>query len=91
MVTMSDTPPDVLAAVRQAVKDLPHELGGVAEIAEELGVARTTVSMWDERRSEANGFPQPLERLRSGPIYDMATIRSWWAYRQAKTTVEPTA
>jgi hypothetical protein len=40
-------------------------LGGVAEISDEFGVPRTTVSMWDARRG-TNGFPEPVERLRMG-------------------------
>jgi hypothetical protein len=64
------------------------ELGGVAEIAEELGLPRTTVSMWDARRSEVNGYPEPVARLASGPIFDMAEIRRWWAARQAKAPGE---
>ena len=59
------------------------ELAGVAEIAEELGVGRNAVSMWDIRRTGvAHDFPQPVVRLASGPVYDMAEIRAWWTRRQ---------
>jgi hypothetical protein len=53
------------------------ELGGVAEISAEFGFARSTISMWDTRRNESNGFPKPVARLASGPVYDMAEIRRW--------------
>ena len=56
------------------------ELGGVAEIHKEFGVARSTISMWSSRR--VAGFPAPLARLDSGPVYDMAEIRKWWASRE---------
>lgn len=56
------------------------ELGGVAEISKEFGVARSTISMWNSRK--VAGFPEPLTRLDSGPIYDMAEIRKWWHARQ---------
>lgn len=57
------------------------ELGGVAEISEEFGVPRSTISMWNARRNENNGFPEPVVRLASGPVYDMAEIRAWMAAR----------
>ena len=53
------------------------ELGGIAEIAEELGVPRSTVSMWEIRRSTTK-MPEPVVRLSAGPIYDMAKIRAWY-------------
>lgn len=52
------------------------ELAGVAEISQEFGVARTTVSMWRSRR-ETSGFPAPLEELSAGPVYDMNAVRAW--------------
>jgi hypothetical protein len=58
-------------------------LGGVAEISDEFGVPRTTVSMWDARRG-TNGFPEPVERLRMGPIYRMDQVREWYLSRASK-------
>jgi hypothetical protein len=57
------------------------ELVGVAEIAERLGVNRTTVSMWDARR-RSNGFPEPLEQLAMGPVYDWQAVKAWHEGRQ---------
>lgn len=56
------------------------DLVGVAEIADRLGVPRTTVSMWAARRA-ASGFPQPLEVLAMGPVYSMLAVRDWHAAR----------
>jgi chromosome partitioning protein len=56
------------------------ELVGVAEIAEKLGVPRTTVSMWDARRVK-NGFPLPVADLRMGPVYEWQKVESWYQDR----------
>lgn len=53
---------------------------GVAEIAADLGVPRSTVSMWDARR-RTNGFPEPVAELAMGPVYDLEEVRAW---RQGK-------
>lgn len=52
------------------------EFAGVAEIAQEFGVGRSVVSMWDFRRA-TNGFPEPVARLAAGPVYDMTAVRAW--------------
>lgn len=59
---------------------LLRNLGGVAEISREFSVPRTTISMWDSRR-EQSGFPEPVERLSMGPIYDMRAVRAWFIRR----------
>jgi hypothetical protein len=61
----------------------PLSLGGVAEISEEFRVPRTTVSMWDARRA-TNGFPEPVERLAMGPVYDMRAVRAWHEQKSSK-------
>lgn len=60
-----------------------RRLVGVAEIAERLGVPRSTVSMWDARR-KTNGFPKPIERLSMGPVYDLDEIETWYAGKEAE-------
>lgn len=57
-------------------------LVGVAEIADVLGVPRTTVSMWASRRA-ASGFPAPIETLAMGPVYSMSSVREWYDARKA--------
>lgn len=52
-------------------------LVGVAEISVRYGVPRTTVSMWDSRRA-TSGFPEPVERLSMGPVYDLAAVEQWY-------------
>ena len=52
------------------------ELGGVAEIAAEHNVNRTTISMWDV--NNRHGFPKPIVRLSMGPVYDMQEVRRWF-------------
>ena len=64
-----------------AASSPPIELGGIAEIAEEFGYARTTVSTaWSARR-EQTGFPLPVAELKMGPVYNMAEVRSWFEAR----------
>lgn len=58
-------------------------LGGVAEIAAMLDVPRTTVSMWDARR-RTNGFPDAVERLAMGPVYDLNAVRDWYSAKLEK-------
>lgn len=49
---------------------------GVKEIATELQVTPQAVSNWEQRR-RTTGFPQPLKRLASGPVYDARAIYRW--------------
>ncbi len=51
-------------------------LVGVAEISALLGVPRSTVSMWDSRRA-TNGFPEPVQDLAMGPVYDWPAVKAW--------------
>jgi hypothetical protein len=55
-------------------------LGGVAEVADLFGVPRTTASMWANRRAQT-GFPEPVQVLAMGPVYDMDAVRLWHAQR----------
>jgi hypothetical protein len=66
------------------------ELAGVKEISDELGVLRTTISMWATRR-QRSGFPEPVAMLAMGPIYDMDEVRAWHAKYVAKVRQEPAA
>lgn len=62
------------------------ELGGIAEIARELGVQRNKVSMW-EMRSATSDFPAPVAVFAMGPVYDMDAVRHWYRtrYRRPKS------
>lgn len=51
----------------------PHELAGLAEIAEMLGVARRTVQRYLERPD----FPEPVERLATGRVWLRADVQVW--------------
>lgn len=54
-------------------------MGGIAEIAERYGVARTTVSTsWADRR-HLTGFPLPIATLRMGPLYDLDEVDRWYS------------
>jgi predicted DNA-binding transcriptional regulator AlpA len=66
------------------------ELAGVKEISDELGVLRTTISMWATRR-ERSGFPQPVAFLAMGPVYDMAEVRAWHEQYVAKVQQQSAA
>jgi len=52
-------------------------LVGVAELAAMLGVARTTISNWYDRR-DRNGFPEPVIRLSMGPVWDSRAVLRWY-------------
>jgi tRNA A-37 threonylcarbamoyl transferase component Bud32 len=49
------------------------ELGGVAEIAEALGVSRQRLAKLRERPD----FPPPIAELAQGPIWNLHIIRGW--------------
>ncbi len=50
--------------------------GGVAEIAHCLGVSRSQVTTWINRRSD-NGCPPPLWGARMGHTYDLLEWQRW--------------
>lgn len=55
-----------------------RRLVGVAEIAALFLVGRTTVTQWAARRHR-NGFPRPVHRLASGPMWDVDDVVRWYA------------
>jgi chromosome partitioning protein len=50
------------------------ELVGVAEIAAMAGVTKQAVSNWQHRH---DGFPKPIQRLQTGPVWDKEAIARW--------------
>lgn len=50
------------------------DLAGTTEIAEALGVGRSTVTNWATRYGS---FPRPLRVLASGPIYSLKAVVAW--------------
>jgi hypothetical protein len=62
----------------------PVDIVGVAEIADALGVPRTTVSMWAHRRAQS-GFPSPMQTLAMGPVYSLAAVLAWHAARTVRS------
>lgn len=53
--------------------EAPPRLGGVTELADELGVTRQQVA----KLRQQPGFPAPIAELSAGPIWDLDTIRRW--------------
>jgi hypothetical protein len=49
------------------------ELAGLAEIAEIFGVTKRTASNYTQR----DDFPEPVDRLASGPIWRRTDIERW--------------
>lgn len=59
-----------------------EELVGLAEIAEMFGVERQYVFRWAKR----GDFPEPVARLRMGPIWRRPDIEDW--AEQAKRPIK---
>ena len=56
------------------------ELVGVSEVAEVLGVSRQRVNELDrlaQRPTTRNPFPEPIARLRAGPVWDKRDVDAW--------------
>lgn len=49
------------------------ELAGLAEIAEMLRVTKRTAWTYTQRHD----FPEPLDRLASGPVWRRADVEAW--------------
>ena len=49
-------------------------LVGTREIADAANVKRGTVAQWRKRH---NDFPEPLQNLATGPVWDWTTVRIW--------------
>jgi len=56
--------------------------GGVHEIADLAGVTKQAVNNWMKRHST---FPQPLAKLRMGPIYNLDDVQVW-LHKSKRTT-----
>jgi len=54
------------------------DLVGVAEVAVMLDTSRAQVSRWALRED----FPQPVSRLRMGPIWMRADVERWAKHRK---------
>lgn len=52
----------------------PFDYGGLAEVAEFLGVSKQTIVNW---RNREKNFPEPVAVLRATPIWRMCDIRDW--------------
>lgn len=50
------------------------DLIGTAEIGELAGVSSAAVSVWRNRHKT---FPDPLVKVRSGPLYSRRTVTAW--------------
>jgi hypothetical protein len=51
----------------------PEEVVGLAELAELLAVTKRTAARYTTRAD----FPEPLARLRSGPVWKRADVERW--------------
>jgi predicted DNA-binding transcriptional regulator AlpA len=72
------------ASVNNAI-DRPWDLVGRAEIAEELGVSRSTPWKWS---LEERDFPEPIAALRMGAIFDRLAVLAWYEARALRRTRE---
>src|SRR5712672_2721404 len=51
-----------------------NNLFGIAEIATMAGVSKQAVSNW---RVRYDHFPQPIQNLQSGPVWDREKVEKW--------------
>jgi hypothetical protein len=55
-----------------------RDIGGNAEVAAICGVSTQAVSNWVARWEGRTDRPQPVTRVSTGPLWDLAEIRAWW-------------
>jgi hypothetical protein len=67
----------VPSEIDYSAKPTAVELGGVSEIADRYGVARSTVNGW-MKRAEKIGMPAPLAILAAGPVYNLVALDPWY-------------
>jgi hypothetical protein len=68
---------------QKRVRQQPIRLGGVSEVADQLGISKSALA--DRRRNF--DFPEPIARLDCGPIWNLDDID---AYRERRSD-DPTA
>jgi predicted DNA-binding transcriptional regulator AlpA len=61
------------SAATSTLVGMSPELAGLAEIAEMLEVTKRTAWNYTQR----DDFPQPVDRLASGPIWRRADVETW--------------
>src|SRR2546430_17365174 len=64
------------------------ELVGLSEVADLLGTSRQAVANWRQKRQ--GGFPEPIAKLKSGPIWRRTDIVDW-AAANGKAIIEATS
>jgi hypothetical protein len=64
-------------------------LYGLAEIAEEIGAKRGTVTQWYRRGSR--GLPRPTAVLACGPVWSSRRIEPWLELRRRLEDAPPAA
>lgn len=62
------------------IDDSYVRLGGIAEVATELGVAPTRVTTWRNRGRIVSDAapPEPLFQFAMGPVFDLDEWRTWY-------------
>jgi predicted DNA-binding transcriptional regulator AlpA len=58
-----------------------EDLGGLAEVAETLGVSRQAVSNWAAGRARPS-FPAPIKRLKATPVWSLQEVVAWYEAAQ---------
>lgn len=64
---------DSASAALPTLRDVSPELAGLAEVAQILGITKRTAWNYTQRED----FPEPVDRLASGPIWRRADIERW--------------
>jgi hypothetical protein len=73
-------------ATNQVLRYPPEFFIGTAETAEMLGVSKQRVSELAKTHAD---FPEPIKRLKSGPVYDRQEMAAWDANWERRRTGRP--
>lgn len=68
---------------------MPRKLAGLSELAEMANVSEETILRW--RTQHRGSFPEPLEELRSGPVWDAVEYRLWLLESKARDQADTAA
>ena len=66
-----------------------RQLVGLAEVTDMLGISKPLVGISKQRAytiTNSKTFPEPIQRLRMGPVWDRAEVQAWIDKRNKEGT-----